>query len=107
MLDGNAPVEHEFLKKLGRDKTVVLCLSSQQKEAVAAVRCLFHELQEEKVKNPVVLIVDSNWQTADEHLIHYATEAGALLLDGLGDGICLGMTATAYQHAAGNSRSMQ
>jgi (E)-4-hydroxy-3-methylbut-2-enyl-diphosphate synthase len=38
------------------------------------------------------LIVDSNWQTADEHLIHYATEAGALLLDGLGDGICLGMT---------------
>jgi (E)-4-hydroxy-3-methylbut-2-enyl-diphosphate synthase len=56
-------------------------------------------LAEHKIKNPTILIVDSNWQTVDEHLIHYATEAGALLLDGLGDGICLGMTATAYQQA--------
>ncbi len=38
------------------------------------------------------MIVDSNWQTADEHLIHYATEAGALLLDGMGDGVCFGLT---------------
>ena len=29
-------------------------------------------------------------QTPDEHLIHFATETGALLLDGMGDGICLG-----------------
>lgn len=97
MLDCDTPVEHEVLKKLGQDKTVVLCVSSQRKEAVAAVRCMFETLAAEKIKNPAILIVDSNWQSADEHLIHYATEAGALLLDGLGDGICLGMTATAYQ----------
>ena len=42
------------------------------------------------IKNPVVLITDSHQQTPDEHLIHFATETGALLLDGLGDGICLG-----------------
>jgi (E)-4-hydroxy-3-methylbut-2-enyl-diphosphate synthase len=54
------------------------------------------------IKNPVVLIVDSNWQTADEHLIHYATEAGALLLDGMGDGICLGMTSAAYSNFDSN-----
>ncbi|MEQ1678456.1 MAG: flavodoxin-dependent (E)-4-hydroxy-3-methylbut-2-enyl-diphosphate synthase, partial [Chitinophagaceae bacterium] len=42
------------------------------------------------IKNPVVLITDSNWQTPDEHLIHFATETGALFLEGLGDGICLG-----------------
>jgi (E)-4-hydroxy-3-methylbut-2-enyl-diphosphate synthase len=40
------------------------------------------------------------WQTADEHLIHYATEAGALLLDGMGDGVCFGMTAESYQVAS-------
>ena len=28
-------------------------------------------------------------QTPDEHLIHFATETGALLLDGMGDGISL------------------
>ena len=39
---------------------------------------------------------DSRWQTADEHLIHYATECGALLLDGFGDGISLGMQQKSY-----------
>jgi (E)-4-hydroxy-3-methylbut-2-enyl-diphosphate synthase len=86
------------LKKLGRDETAVLCLSSRRKEAVASIRCLFEQLGEAEVKNPAILMVDSAWQTADEHLIHYATEAGALLLDGLGDGICLGMTEAAYRH---------
>ena len=57
-----------------------------------AVRRMFMELQQRNIQNPVVIICDSYWQTADEHLIHYATECGALLLDGFGDGICLGMT---------------
>ena len=48
----------------------------------------------------MVLIVDSGWQTTDEHLVHYATEAGALLLDGMGDGICLRMTAEGYRASA-------
>jgi (E)-4-hydroxy-3-methylbut-2-enyl-diphosphate synthase len=67
------------------------------------VRCTFEKLREQKIKNPVVLIVDSNWQTADEHLIHYAIETGALLLDGLGDGICLGMTSESYKRSAVNA----
>ena len=41
-------------------------------------------------------MVDSHWQTADEHLIHYAAESGALLLDGMGDGISLGMSSPSY-----------
>jgi (E)-4-hydroxy-3-methylbut-2-enyl-diphosphate synthase len=78
---------------------VVLCLSSTRKNAMQAVRRMFMELQARDIKNPVVLITDSNWQTADEHLIHYATETGALLLDGFGDGICLGMSTTSYESA--------
>ncbi len=69
-----------------------------------AVRSMFIELINYHIKNPVVLIVDSNWQTADEHLIHYATEAGALLLDGMGDGVCFGMTAESYQNMTDASR---
>ncbi len=60
------------------------------------------ELMNRDIKNPVVLITDSNWQTADEHLIHYATETGALFLDGMGDGICLGMTSEAYDQYCDN-----
>lgn len=82
---------------LGQDKTVVLCLSSTERNAVACIRHVFFELKNAQVENPVIIINDSNWNASDEHLIHYATECGALLLEGLGNGICLGMTSTSYQ----------
>jgi (E)-4-hydroxy-3-methylbut-2-enyl-diphosphate synthase len=88
------------------DPSVVLCVSSTNKNAMQSVRRMFIELMNRNIKNPVVLIVDSNWQTADEHLIHYATEAGALFLDGLGDGICLGMTLTSYNEQVTRSRNV-
>lgn len=82
--------DYEYLDELQNDPTVVLCLSSTRINAVQSVRRMFIELMNRKVKNPVVLITDSNWQTPDEHLIHFAAETGSLLLDGMGDGICLG-----------------
>ncbi len=88
-----------YLDELANNPTVVLCLSSKHQHAMPAVRRMFMELMNRKIENPVVIIVDSNWQTADEHLIHYATEAGALLLDGFGDGVCFGMTAESYAEA--------
>jgi len=95
----------EYLDAIGNDPTVVFCLSSTNKNAMQSVRRMFIELLNRNIKNPVVTIVDSNWQTADEHLIHYASEAGALLLDGLGDGVCFGMTGESYQSAIGNQQS--
>ena len=77
---------------------MVLCLSSQNLNAVAAIRRMFIELQNRNIQNPVVIICNSNWQTADEHLVHFATECGALLLDGFGDGLCLGMPSNAYKN---------
>ena len=60
-----------------------------------SVRRMFVELQVRNIKNPVVLMTDSAGQTPDEHLIHFATETGALFLDGFGDGICLGYSSKA------------
>ncbi|HEX2630668.1 MAG TPA: (E)-4-hydroxy-3-methylbut-2-enyl-diphosphate synthase [Chitinophagaceae bacterium] len=84
-----------YLDQLANDPTVVLCLSSSNSNAMQSVRRMFVELQNRSVKNPVILITDSYWQTPDEHLIHFATETGALLLDGFGDGICLGYSGKA------------
>ncbi len=89
-----------YLDELANNTSVVLCLSSTNQHAMPAVRRMFIELINRNIKNPVVIICDSNWQTADEHLIHYATECGALLLDGFGDGICLGMASEAYNNAS-------
>lgn len=82
-------IENVFVK-IQEDKTAVICLSSTNKNAVQSIRRRFIELVERKIQNPVVLITDSTHQQMDESLIHYSVETGALLLDGFGDGICLG-----------------
>lgn len=79
-----------FLDQLAGDPTVVICLSSENKNAMQSVRRMFVEIMSREIRNPVVLITDSGWQTPDEHLIHFAAETGSLLLEGMGDGLCLG-----------------
>jgi (E)-4-hydroxy-3-methylbut-2-enyl-diphosphate synthase len=90
------------LDELANDPSVILCLSSSRQHAMPAVRRMFMELLQRKIQNPVILMTDSSWETADEHLIHFATEAGALLLDGFGDGIWLGMKAKSYEQLEAN-----
>jgi (E)-4-hydroxy-3-methylbut-2-enyl-diphosphate synthase len=93
--DDAIPYDYSQLEKIAADATVVICLSSNRQNAMQQVRRMFVQLEKYAIKNPVVLITDSHWQTPDEHLIHFATETGALLLDGLGDGICLGYSSKA------------
>ncbi len=95
--DNNAINDYTHLEAIANDPTVVLCLSSTNKNAMPSIRRMFIELNAKAIQNPVIIITDSHWQTADEHLIHYSTECGALLLDGFGDGICLGMSSKSYQ----------
>ena len=94
----------EYVESLTNDPKVVLCLSSENIHSMPAVRRMFIELTNRNFRNPAILIVDSNWQTADEHLVHFATEAGALLLDGMSDGICLGMGQDSYNAAYTNQQ---
>jgi (E)-4-hydroxy-3-methylbut-2-enyl-diphosphate synthase len=95
---------HELLSQV--DTTAVLCLSSTNKHAMPSVRRMFIELMNRDIQNPIIIICDSYWQTTDEHLIHYATECGALLLDGFGDGICLGMKSKSYTQLASNFKNV-
>jgi len=95
-----------YLDQLKNDPTSVLCLSSTNKNAMQSVRRMYIELMNRGIKNPVINTTDSSWQTADEHLIQYATETGALFLEGLGDGICLGMTKKGYDQLAANYQQM-
>jgi (E)-4-hydroxy-3-methylbut-2-enyl-diphosphate synthase len=67
----------------------VLCLWSDNPHSMPSVRQFIFDLMKNKIENPVVLCVESYLKTVDEQLIHFATDAGALLLDGIGDGIWL------------------
>jgi (E)-4-hydroxy-3-methylbut-2-enyl-diphosphate synthase len=95
-----------YLDQLKNDPTVVICLSSTNKNAMQSVRRMYVELMNRGIKNPIINITDSKWQTADEHLIHYATETGALFLEGLGDGICLGMMKKSYDQLVASYQQM-
>ena len=96
---------HDFtyLDLLANDPSVVLCLSSTNQHAMPAVRRMFIELMNRSINNPVVIICDSSWHTADEHLVHFATECGALLLDGFGDGLSLGLSSNSSIETAVNA----
>lgn len=76
--------------RLKHDFTAVICLSTTNQNAVQSIRRMFVTLKKREINNPVILICDSNHETFDESLIHYAVETGALLIDGFGNGICLG-----------------
>ena len=80
----------KLFAKLAEDKTAVICLSSTNKNAMQSIRRMFVELMNNNIKNPVIIICDSTDATTDESLIHYAVEAGGLLLDGFCDGVCFG-----------------
>lgn len=83
-------VSLDLVQQAAVDKTVVFCVSSQNANAMQSVRRLLVDFAELGINQPIILVTDSSMQTPDEHLIHFATETGALLLEGLGDGICLG-----------------
>jgi len=93
--DGQPPADYSVPELLGKDESVVFCLSSTNRNAMQSVRRMLIEFMDRDIQNPVVLMTDSSWYTPDEHLIHFAGETGALLLDGMGDGICLGYSSKA------------
>lgn len=88
-VDANTPVALELLQAIRKDNTVVLCVYSSHRHAMASVRRYIMELMNQGVSCPVILAVESHDTTIDEQLIHFSTDSGALLLDGMGDGIWL------------------
>ena len=80
----------ELMQRLKEDKTAVICFSTPNRNAMQSIRSMFVDLVNKGIKNPAIIICDSNHKSTDESLIHYSIEAGGLLLDGFCDGVCLG-----------------
>ncbi|MDE1191936.1 MAG: (E)-4-hydroxy-3-methylbut-2-enyl-diphosphate synthase [Arachidicoccus sp.] len=96
----------DYLNELGKDKSVVLCLKSKRKNTVHALRRMCIELMNRGIENPVIIFSDSSYHTTDEHLIHYSKETGALLIDGMGDGIALSLSSNAYDDLAADFKNL-
>ena len=78
-----------FLEKIKNDRTAVLCLRTENRNAMQSIRRMFLELMDKGIENPAIIICDSEKPTTAESLIHFAIESGSLLIDGFGNGILL------------------
>lgn len=95
----------DTLKELGADPTVVFCLQSERKNAMQAIRRMVIELAQHKIDRPVILNINSDWERTDEHLIHFSTVAGGLLVDGMGDGVFFHLKTEGYKNLTANFKA--
>jgi len=90
-VDANRTKEEQqlFIDKCKGHENTVLCIESTHKEVLQCMRWFVSELTKQGIKFPIVLVSRSTQPTVDEQLIDIATNTGALLLDGFGDGLVL------------------
>jgi len=79
----------DVICKLRQHNNIVVCAYSTGDAPMPDVRSFITKMMDEKVETPVIAIVESADTMIDEQLIHFSTEAGALFLDGMGDGVWL------------------
>ncbi len=88
-VDTDAPEAWNIVETIKNKKDIVLCVSSTAPMPMLSVRTFITALMDAGIKCPVIICVKSSDTTIDAQLIHFSTEAGALFLDGMGDGIWL------------------
>ena len=79
----------DIVEYLRDDPTVVLALRATHPWPMLSIRRFIMELMTHHIHCPVILLTHSVHATIDQQLIHFSAETGALLLDGMGDGIWL------------------
>jgi (E)-4-hydroxy-3-methylbut-2-enyl-diphosphate synthase len=77
------------LPELNNDLTLVWVTETNNLHAMAEERRVFIELLNNKSYRPVIIKRDYSTTIADEVRLYSATDAGALLIDGMGEGIWL------------------
>ena len=97
--------DSSLIENLPAVNNVVLCLFSSADNALQRVRNYVSDLMRLQVDCPVVLAVESMHTGIDEQLIHFSTQAGGLLLDGIGDGIWLMNDPSKLQHTKVSGRT--
>ena len=87
-----------FFQKLSQEKNVVLLLSSSNAHAMPEMRRFFVEMLNRGIRTPVILAQDYMNITESDFQLYASTDCGALLIDGLGDGIQLSFNQNGTDH---------
>ena len=74
---------------LKNNKSLVIFLKSENINCIAAMRKFFFELMEKKIENPIIISRKYEFKDDEQLQISASIDIGSLLIDGLGDGICI------------------
>ena len=74
---------------LKNNRSLVIFLESENINCIAAMRKFFFELMEEKIENPIIISRKYEFNDDEQLQISASIDIGSLLIDGLGDGICI------------------
>lgn len=80
---------NELIDKIKKDKNAVIILNTNNSNGVAEQRRVFIDLINQKVDTPVIIKREYNKISSELLQLHSASDLGALLIDGLGDGIVI------------------
>lgn len=83
----NIAKNNDELLQASFPSNAVLLLHSEAELPMQMLRKLYIDLRARSCKNPIIFGIKSPYQTQDEHLIHFASTAGGLLIDQMGDGL--------------------
>ena len=82
-------ISNELIDKIKNDKTAVLMLNTNNSNGVAEQRKVFIDLINQNVDNPVIIKREYEKISSELLQLYAASDIGALLIDGLGDGIAI------------------
>ena len=80
---------NELIEKVKKNKNAVIILNTNNSNGVAEQRRVFIDLINQKVDTPVIIKREYNKISSELLQLHAASDIGALLIDGLGDGIVI------------------
>jgi len=91
----------KLIEKLKEDNNTVLIIETKNDHGMAEQRRFFFELMNKEIENPVIIKQDYKNISLDELRIYSSTDFGALLIDGMGDGVWI----TTYQMITGKKEN--
>lgn len=83
----NTVLTDDFIKRINQEKTVSLILDSFNEHAMADIRRMFFDLKRLNCTNPIIIKRNFIDISEQEFQLYAATDVGALLIDGFGDGV--------------------
>jgi len=82
-------LDEYLFKKIISDNKLVLVIGTTNEHGMAEQRRIFFELMNRGIKNPVIIKREYPNVCIEEIRLYSSTDIGALLIDGLGDGVWL------------------